>query len=137
MNILSNIKKSPMLLAIVVLVVIVGVYFLFASKLMGRENFNGADAKLVMYYADWCGHCKTTKPEFKKLGKTQKVNGKTVAIEMVNGDSNPQAVEKAGVRGFPTIHLIHKNGKRTEFQGNRKASNFKQFLKDHVKSRGL
>ena len=54
---------------------------------------------------------------------------------MVNADANPQAIEKAGVRGFPTIHLVHKNGRRTEFQGNRTASNFKKFMKDHVKSK--
>ena len=131
MNIPKILKKPQVQIFLAAIVFVVAV--ILFTKNSNREYFNGADVKLVMYYADWCGHCKTTKPEFKKLGKSQKVNGKTVAIEMVNADSNPQDVEKAGVEGFPTIHIVHKNGRRTEFQGNRTASNFKKFMKDHIK----
>ena len=113
-------------------IVLFAAYYISISQQSKREYYSGGDAKLIMYYADWCGHCQTTKPEYKKLGKSQKVNGKTVSVEMVNADANRKAIEKAGVRGFPTIHLVHKNGKRVEFQGNRTAANFKKFLKDHL-----
>ena len=35
--------------------------------LMASGNKNSSKKRMVFYYADWCGHCTHTKPEWKKL----------------------------------------------------------------------
>ena len=39
------------------------------------ETFsNNSEPVFAMYYAEWCGHCKRTKPEFQKLLDNYKGN---------------------------------------------------------------
>ncbi len=72
----------------------------------------------VMFYAPWCGHCKSSKPAVQQAlggiaseyqdymaGQFQKHGGK-VAIVMVNGDEHPEITKKFGVQGFPTFKLL-------------------------------
>jgi len=42
-------------------------------------------ASFTMYYADWCPHCKTVKPEFEAFSKNGivTVNGKNIAVALV------------------------------------------------------
>jgi thiol-disulfide isomerase/thioredoxin len=63
---------------------------------------------VILYFADWCGHCQHLKPDYQKLADN--ANGFTVAA--VNSDSNDGLIEKIQskgdkaeypVQGFPTI----------------------------------
>jgi thiol-disulfide isomerase/thioredoxin len=60
---------------------------------------------LVLYHADWCGHCKTFMPEWRKLVTMLKnkpdVNCMTAEVESANLGLLPTA----GVQGFPTIRF--------------------------------
>ena len=74
---------------------------------------------LILYYADWCGHCKRLKPSYNELIELSN-NGKLdVSIASVNADDNDGLMERMrgmgnkaeyDVRGFPTIVSYH-NGK--------------------------
>ena len=121
-----------------VLIVIWVVYRLYISFLVHtNEGFEASSTsssyKLVMYYADWCGHCKRAKPEFAKLGATQTIGGKVVEIQAVNPDTNPEAVEGKDIRGYPTIHLYSPKGALLQdYQGERTEEGFVEFLKQNV-----
>jgi len=123
-----------------VLIVIWVVYRLYISFLLHtKEGFEGGSVsggsyKLVMYYADWCGHCKNAKPEFNKLGATKTIGGKIVEIQAVNPDTNPEAAEGKNIRGYPTIHLYSAKGNLVqEYQGERTHEGFVEFLNENVK----
>lgn len=62
---------------------------------------------LVLISQDWCGHCQRVKPE---LSKVASMTGNAFPIFIVNGDADPELVKDLGVRGFPTIFFIGKNG---------------------------
>jgi len=73
---------------------------------------------IILYYADWCGHCNRLKPDYQKLSDLAsqgKLNDVTVAA--VNADDNDgliQRIQSKGkeysVTGFPTI-VSYYNGK--------------------------
>jgi thiol-disulfide isomerase/thioredoxin len=93
------------------------------------EPFNNHKEPLfIMYYADWCGHCKRTKPEFEKLGDKYK-NIKIVAINA----EDPQykdLVKSQGINGFPTIRLYPSGmkNKHDEYSGSRTYEDFTSYL---------
>lgn len=123
----------------IALVLLWVLYRVYLSMYCGAEGFADAPAAapavaatLTMYYADWCGHCQTTKPEFAKLGATQTIAGKQVLVKMVNPETDPDAAKGVDIRGFPTI-LLSMGSKAVEYPGERTAPAMIDFLKQHVK----
>ena len=102
------------------------------QKLEGFEDSGEETYFFEMYYADWCPHCTTAKPEFDKLGSIQTINGKRVACKKVEAEKNPEQV-RTEVKGFPTIHLYDPSGKLVkEFKGSRTERGFLDFLNTNL-----
>ena len=104
--------------------------------------FNGGTPMFAEFYANWCGHCKTLAPEWKKLIETIKVpNDQTLAIvsvesAVINKDIE-KVIEQSGlgkVNGFPTIGLI-KEKKFISYEGKRDASSMLKFINENVGSK--
>ena len=68
---------------------------------------------VTFYYADWCPHCKNTKPAWKKA----KAGMKGVTMREVE-DQQMSADEKAKISGFPTF-VVTKNGQESQITGER------------------
>jgi thiol-disulfide isomerase/thioredoxin len=136
MKIISNLKKvNPMwwFLAITFIAIIIAVVVFGVGYGGNREYFGNADGKLVFYGASWCGFCTKFKPEFKQLGKSHTVNGKTIQVIEYDADKHPQKIKEAGIEGFPTVHLYMKDGKKKVFNGDRTITGLKSFLKKNTK----
>ena len=102
--------------------------FLFASI----QGFANPTGKFVMYYADWCPHCQTAKPEMKNLGTIQTIGDKKVAIEMIEEKDIPAAI-KPTISGYPTIQLQNADGSlKADYSGDRTTAGFLQFLKQNA-----
>jgi thiol-disulfide isomerase/thioredoxin len=90
-------------------------------------NKNSSKKRMVFYYADWCGHCTNTKPEWQKLEDMYK-NDDSVSIEKVNEESmSNQDKSSLKIEGYPTI-ILFVNGNAFPYEGARSASNFKSFI---------
>lgn len=101
----------------------------FTLSVQGFENPTG---KFVMYYADWCPHCQTAKPEMKNLGSIQTIGGKKVAIAMVEEKDIPAEI-KPTISGYPTIQLQNADGSlKAEYSGDRTTAGFLEFLKQNA-----
>jgi thiol-disulfide isomerase/thioredoxin len=98
----------------------------------GSAGFENAPT-FTMYYADWCPHCKSIKPEFKKWSSAGSVNvgGKTVFIDMVEADSSPEKMKGKPVKGYPTF-LLEKDGQFTEFDGERTPKGWESWLASNL-----
>lgn len=125
------------LLALTVLTVSValGYYFIKKSTLVrqGFQSGSGMD-EFVLYYANWCPHCKTTVPEFDKLASngTVTVNGKTVHCKKFEADEHPQVIQAKNIQGFPTLRFESAQGKIVEYKGARDADSFLKFLEEQL-----
>jgi len=105
------------------------------------EGSNGSDsaapskqAELMLFYADWCPHCKTAKPIWNDL-KTQyqnkTINGYKVLFTEVNCTSESaeteQMMNKYNIEGFPTIKLL-KDGQIIEYDAKPSKDTLNEFL---------
>ena len=93
------------------------------------ENENENMPSLVIFKAEWCGHCKKIMPEIQKLIDTKLENVKIVVID---SDKQPELIKQHGVQGFPTIRMYPQglSNKDTykDFDGERNVDGFKTFL---------
>lgn len=97
------------------------------------EAFEGFDNQespmLVMYYADWCGHCKKAKPHFEELMK-KNMNGLKIMALDADDKSNADLFKSQNIQGFPTIRYYSKglNNDYKEFDGERTLEGFQDFI---------
>lgn len=77
--------------------------------------------QVILYYADWCGHCKQFKPEWEKFKKI----AKNVTTKEFTCDNNKNGCDK--IKGYPTIIILN-NGKRIEYEGERTANALVNFI---------
>ena len=98
------------------------------------ENFDDGSKKpcLVLFHANWCGHCKKMKPEWDKFKKDNNASNSGVIALDVESDENKEVINKHGIKGFPTIKFFpngHANGGGEDYNGARTADAFHSFVK--------
>lgn len=100
---------------------------------MSYEGYAGADS-FTFYYADWCPHCKSVKPVFQEwsASKSVTVGSKTVMLNMVEADQDPEAIKAKNVKGFPTFLLERADGSTKEFDGERTPAGWKSWLEANL-----
>lgn len=93
------------------------------------DNQNNSSACFVLFYAPWCGHCKTTKPEFDKFKQSYKGPIKIISIDC-DDDQNKELASKQEIKGFPTIRYYPDglDGQYTEYNGGRTADDFNDYV---------
>lgn len=104
-----------------------------------RENIpkdvnSNKTATLMLFYVDWCPHCKTAKPEWESLkseydGNT--INGYTITFVEHNctneSEDVSQLMDKYNIEGYPTIKLL-KDNQVIEYDAKPTKSTMEQFL---------
>ena len=91
-------------------------------------------AEIMLFYADWCPHCKTAKPEWESV-KSQydgtNMNGYTIVFTEYNcSKESPETdslMDKYKVEGFPTIKLV-KDNQVIEYDAKPTKATITQFL---------
>jgi len=124
-----------------ILLICVGIYYMYnnsAAKTTyaaNNENFTAnKEAELLLFYAEWCPHCKTAKPiwdDLKSQYENKTINGYTVIFTEINCTQETAEVEqmmnKYHIEGFPTIKLL-KDGEIVEYDAKPSKDTLVQFL---------
>lgn len=129
------------IIAIAILIlVIVGILYCIKPSVKSQKSDNVTmiqpepNSALVMFYADWCGACKNTKPHWEEL--TQNFDGyNNVKIMKINADENNELVQLHGVSGLPTIKFCPNGVENSEgviYKGDRTLQSLVQFLQQVV-----
>lgn len=128
-------KNLPrIIILLIILAVLFFVYTKFLKEGFETESSNLDDevksgTKLVLFYADWCGHCKKIKPVWDETAK--EVNVEEVKMIKVNcgegTDEDQRVMKKYSIDGYPTI-IKFVNGKASMYQGERNSESFKEMF---------
>lgn len=124
-------KKHNMLKMAIIFLAIVAIVYLMRNNVM--EGFDSSDAMdkpaFVAFTAEWCGHCKKLKPEWKKLQD----DNKTSIIINLDNDEHKELHKKHKVEGFPTIKYFPKGlndpKSAVDYNGARDKDSMEKFLK--------
>lgn len=131
-------KNMPRL---IILIIILGVlYFVYEKFLKDNEGFEmesrdidsqvKSGTKLVLFYADWCGHCKKVKPDWETAAKNVNTSDdkKMIMVNCGEGtDDDQKIMKKYNVDGYPTI-IKFVNGTPSLYRGDRDADSFKDIF---------
>lgn len=89
-----------------------------------------SEPTMVLFYADWCGHCTKLKPTWEQASK-QANTDTTRMIKIDVGGKSPEHKElmkKYQIDGFPTI-LVFQNGTPAPYKGERSVDSFLQTIR--------
>ncbi len=115
----GKLKMPTLIIAVLILAALVGLY-MFLKKT--REGFQ-SEVTVRYYFLPTCSWCNKFNPEWEAFvnnleqDKKLKPELAVVKTEKVDGSTN-----KVPVEGFPTVHLIDKQGKVQEFTRERTAT---------------
>jgi thiol-disulfide isomerase/thioredoxin len=98
------------------------------------QGSSSKDAELMLFYVDWCPHCKTAKPiwdELKTEYENKKINGYTILFSEINCTNETPEIEslinKFKIEGYPTIKLL-KDGNIVEYDAKPNKATLIEFL---------
>jgi hypothetical protein len=133
----------PMIIAVMVsAVIMIGVVYMIYKQQFPTTSYKpnsqntdaSKEAEMILFYVDWCPHCKTAKPEWDQVkaeyqGKT--INGYKVIFTEINCTNESAEIENViktyKIEGYPTIKLI-KDGQIIEYDAKPTKATMEQFL---------
>ena len=127
-----------LILAVLAILGLAGFYVYGVTFGRGNQGFQSGPApamnSFTMYYADWCPHCQSIKPEFTEFSNRGSVDvgGKACQIRMIDAAKNPEAAKGKPVKGFPTFLLETTDGKIVEYQGERNTDGWLAFINQNM-----
>ena len=140
-------KKGNMNKVLFLALVLLALYMLHRFALGGFEGFksepstfeediSGEGKKLVLFYAEWCPHCKTLLKEGDKpwVQAENELNTdeskKLIHIDVGEQENEEHKAlnEKYGISGFPTIVVFENGEKVEEYSGGRTKDDFIGFF---------
>lgn len=129
------------IILIVLIILLIFIIFFDYTKTQKYENYNSTNntqnkksCKLVLYYAPWCGFCKSLMPEWEKLEEFTNTNNiKSVKLELIKINCDENREKCTAVAGYPTIKL-EIDGKEIEMGGKyqRNKDSILEFVKDNI-----
>jgi thiol-disulfide isomerase/thioredoxin len=133
-------KNLPRL--VLLLIILAALYFLYKTFLTEHEGFEVESddlddqikdgKKLVLFYADWCGHCNKIKPIWEEaanhVNKNKNNENKMIKVNCGEGSNKDQEImKKYKIDGYPTI-IKFINGTPQVYNGDRDADSFKDIF---------
>tara|TARA_Y100001970_G_C14198075_1_gene839355 strand:+ start:1550 stop:1966 length:417 start_codon:yes stop_codon:yes gene_type:complete len=137
--------KTLMILSVLLFSIMI-ISIFFHSYNEGFEtspsNFNSelgnSGKKLVLFYADWCPHCTSFKPDWDEVANTSN-NGSIKKLISVNvGDNSSESkkvMKEYNVEGFPTIILIDQTSsskKMNVYEGGRDKTSLQTYVSENM-----
>ncbi len=119
--------QTNMLLArLVFLIAVVAV--LYGADVLQRRAYAEYQDTCMLFYADWCGHCKSFMPQwtrFESAAPRSLQGTRTLALGSSSGNA---AGALFGVSSFPTIIYVDRMCRRHDYTGPRTSESLTAFV---------
>ena len=102
-----------------------------SNKLSLSKKLQSDKPVLILYFAEWCGHCVAFKPTWDAIKKKLETNKDIHVIEVENSNIKHLPKTNQSVQAFPTIQLI-KKGKVKEYTGFRMMDSILSFVNTNI-----
>lgn len=94
---------------------------------MNTQTGGSSQNELMLFKADWCGHCKTFLPTWEKISNSSNLN---VNFKTFDSEKNKKEMEQYSIQGFPTI-MYKVGNKLIEYNGSRDENSIKEFISSY------
>lgn len=106
-------------------------YLMYKQKYLNLKQYekkmlggSGNKPSIILYKAEWCGHCQRFKPTWKEL--KQKYNN--ISFKEYDANLHQDKMTQENITGYPTIHFINKSGEKIEYNGQRDVDSITTFI---------
>ena len=89
---------------------------------------------LVLYHADWCGHCQQMKPEWSKVINQFTGSANNINIAEIESAHIPSMIKPPTIQGYPTIKMYNSGNEVSEYNGARISDDIAKFALSNNKS---
>tara|TARA_Y100000389_G_scaffold130371_1_gene127781 strand:- start:611 stop:1279 length:669 start_codon:yes stop_codon:yes gene_type:complete len=137
--------KPKNLRKVLILVSVLALLYVIRQRFLAKEGFESTPDELeqtisgkkalVLFHAEWCGHCKKLMPEWDKASEEVKAmeNENVMLVKVECGDpkkdeTHADAMNKYNIKGYPTIISFDESGQHSEYNGKRSKSGMLSFL---------
>ena len=99
-------------------------------KKMEKKNMSGGGPdkiNVILFKADWCGHCKSFKSTWEGISKMPELNNK-YNFTVYDADKDRSTFEEYKVDAFPTILVEKGKGNIIPYNGDRSFEDLNGFL---------
>ena len=93
--------------------------------LLGQVGGSGDD-EIMLFKAEWCGHCQNFKNDWEELQNDKDLKSK-YAFKTFDSDNDKEKIEEYKIKGFPTL-FVRKNNKTVEYSGPMNKLNIEFFI---------
>jgi protein disulfide-isomerase-like protein len=93
-------------------------------------KYNLNNPTIMLFHADWCGHCQSFMPTFDKF--SQNINKSKLNVVKFNADIDKKHISSFNVEGFPTVMLHDPKSKRfIDYTGDRSMGDLVKFINEN------
>tara|TARA_B110000261_G_C12902475_1_gene285018 strand:- start:285 stop:704 length:420 start_codon:yes stop_codon:yes gene_type:complete len=129
---MNKMKKMDVQFTLMLVLLLLVLYFIYITFNLS-EAFESScselpnklkqdDKQLVLFYADWCGHCKKIKPEWDEAA-TEVGDEKMIKVNLGDGtEEQKKTMTDYGIQGFPTIVKFENGSPNGQFESRDKSS---------------
>ena len=100
-------------------------YISLKSEKKIQEGGSNDKKDVMLFKAEWCGHCVGFKGHWEKLQKDHKKDFNFITYD---SDKNKEEMKSWGIQGFPTI-IVKKGEEAMEYVGPNEYNSVLQFIK--------
>jgi len=117
------------LLSVLLILILISIFTYIDTRQFMLEGFSNTNSsgdgkcKLMLFHADWCGHCKRMKPDWERVKGEYPDRCEDYESEVITEEQR----SKYNVRGYPTI-IVLRGDNMEEYKGERTYSGFKEIL---------